>query len=263
MLPELPIVCFSETDKFELLKLLKPDKIYSLKVKSIEGLEIVEEIRLKDLGPKYYCYPMMPEDCSNCRWAESSWCSRWWQGDWSEDRPLPEEEEENFTDYKSFTETTNTNYFNDNQFGPHLYLKVWSKRNKIARTLALIGCVTKNELVFRTALIAAQFVPSCEVDEYREFIKRVHQSDITFMKEFLPEIIELPVNRREVKIFKKVLNKALNKVLKSKAQIEKIESIAESIADSCADSWGLDKEIFKNWFHNVLKKLEKVKSKKV
>jgi len=250
MLPELPIVCFSETDKFELLKLLKPDKIYSLKVRTVEGLEVIEEI--KDLGgsPKY-CYPMMPEDCSRCRSAESSWCSRWWQGDWSDDRPSPdEEEEENFTN-KSFAGETTT--FNDN-LGPHLYLKVWSKKNKIARTLALIGCVTKNELIFRTALVAAQFVPS-EVDdrEFREFIRRVYESDVTFMKEFLPEVIEIPVNRREVKIFKKKALSKVLKVLKSKAQIEKIESIAESIADS----WGLDREIFKNWLKKLTEKFLK------
>jgi hypothetical protein len=251
---KLPIVCFNKKDLEEVEKSFfkDPEKSYVLSMKETTEGEIII-YKIKDLGKnskRRYCYPVMPEDCSNCSRAESHICSRWWQGEWSNDRPEIDEDLYDFDNYEPEPEKPEDpeNNNSENVFSRSHYCKVWSKKYPIARTLALLGTLKKDEHLFRTALVLVQL----GVEDI-EWAKRVWISDVPWQPEFLPEVVEIPQNRREVKIFKK----SLSKILKDTKEIApSVRGIWISfISGHLAEKWGLSQDILESWLGKILTKI--------
>jgi hypothetical protein len=249
---KLPIICFNQDDlkKVEEKIFRNPYKAVSITLKEVEGLRFIENIKeIGDFTPRFQCFPILPEECSNCRKAESTVCSRWWLGDWADDRPEPSED----LDY-SERWANEWNEWTDNRPESPLeyqngefYFKVWSKKKPVSRTLAMIGSISRDEHTFRTALVLTQLGV-----EDPEWAKRLWESDLPWDPNFLPEVVEIP-QRREIKIFKKVLNK----VIRDTKQIDpKVREVwLAFVAGHLAKKWGLSQDILESWLGKILTKL--------
>ncbi len=209
-----PIVFFSEKEyKKWRESFFSPKKFYSISINydPEEGVIIVTSLKVLAELPRETCNPPMPEDCSDCIHAGSSYCSQWWLGEFQDDRSLDE-------DWSSSNDLSLDEDWPEEDDRPEninihtLYYKVWSKKNLPARTFGFLAGIRQDENCARTALVLAQYPPLSEEEDI-DFIKRVHESTLPWQEEFLPRVIDLNlfINRREVVLFKKLLPSYLKK----------------------------------------------------
>jgi hypothetical protein len=252
---KLPIICFNKKDLEEIEKKVfkNPNKGYSISLKKLEEEKVVIVDQIKELGdsPRYQCYPILPEDCSCCSKAESFICSRWWQGDFAEDRPEIDIDKEDKDWAYEGPVFENVNLLVDNYQEINLKLlqmKVWSKKNKSARTLAFIGAIQKDEHTYRCALVLAQLGYDSP-----DWAREVYNSDIVWMSEFLPEVVEIPSGRKEVQLFKKSLNKVLRDTKEIPLSVRGVW--LAFIAGHLSEKWGFSQDILQSWLEKIISKL--------
>jgi hypothetical protein len=249
---KLPIICFNQDDlkKVEEKIFRNPYKAVSITLKEVEGLRFIENIKeIGDFTPRFQCFPILPEECSNCRKAESTVCSRWWLGDWADDRPISDEEDKDWAYEGPVFENVNLLVDNYQEINIELLqMKVWSKKNKSARTLAFIGAVQKDEHTYRCALVLAQLGYDSP-----DWAREVYNSDIVWMSEFLPEVVEIPSGRKEVQLFKKSLNKVLRDTKEIPLSVRGVW--LAFIAGHLSEKWGFSQDILQSWLEKIISKL--------
>jgi len=261
-----PVICFDESElrKMEEKICKSPYQAVFITIKELkdEGIKIIENVKyLDDSSPKYKCYPVLPEDCSSCSKAETMSCSRWWAGEWANDRPEIDKDDlydlypadqasqmEMEEEIENHDPEDNDSKNNNNEFSDSHYLKIWSKKYPVMRTIAMLATLRGDEHLFRTALLLAQF----RIDDL-DWAEKLYQSDLPWDTNFLPHVVEIPMNRREVKIFKKIINK----IIKDTKEIDPMvrEIWLAFIAGHVAEKWGLNQEILSNWLSKIFQKL--------